>query len=114
MITITDHQPILLKCPFCAAGGKMNVDENPDVPEQEECYYVLCDDCGTRGPVRDTPMQAAKWWNRCPVQCPEHPGAFMEPSLVTHMHDEDSEDCAVWTCAFCSRWIAEDGCVCDE
>jgi len=99
VLTIATNQPKLLDCPFCHSDGTLHIEENPDVPEQEASYVVICDACGARGPLCGSPMEAAGWWNRCSIKCPHHPGAFMEPGeVICHPVGE----VRLWHCSCCN------------
>ena len=58
-------------CPFC--GGKpyvraaadsnsFEIVETPLLPEDKLKYFMSCKECGAKGPVRDTPVDARLAW----------------------------------------------------
>jgi len=48
----------LKPCPFCRTRG-----EDLSVDFENGAYWVVCDNCGTFGPDKDTEDEAATAWN---------------------------------------------------
>ena len=64
MITKLRNHNQLNTCPFCGGESQLCVLEDENIPELEPIYFVQCYDCDARGPHRDNPFDAEKWWNR--------------------------------------------------
>lgn len=45
-------------CPFCGEKDRVQVDEI-----SQYLYAVCCDNCGSHGPVENTPADATEKWN---------------------------------------------------
>ena len=52
---------ILKPCPFCESENLVT-DDNDDMEHLH--FWIVCDDCDSRGPRRTSPEDAAAAWNR--------------------------------------------------
>jgi hypothetical protein len=54
-----------LTCPFCRSGaGQLTVERWSAEDDPDASYHVECLKCGCNGPQAETPLEAAREWNR--------------------------------------------------